>query len=168
MGIVMDMSAQQGLVLPVNDFIDARIERRQLPNDELVEKLRAAELRPTRQRIELARLLLNGVDRHTTAEALHVEAVQAGIAVSIATIYNTLHQFTEAGLLRQVVVDGSKTYFDTNVSDHHHFYIEEDGLLFDIPPGCVHVEDLPRAPEGTEVSRVDVIVRLRRAPARRR
>src|SRR5262245_10510321 len=95
-------------------------------------RLRTAGLRPTRQRMALAQLLFTDKDRHVTAETLHGEAVAAGESVSLATVYNTLHQFTEAGLLRQVVVDGSRTYFDTNTGDHHHFYREDDGLLIDI------------------------------------
>ncbi|MCB1474607.1 MAG: transcriptional repressor [Rhodobiaceae bacterium] len=132
-------------------------------------KLRDAGLRPTRQRVALGSLLLDGRDRHVTAEALHVEAVDASIPVSLATVYNTLHQFTEAGLLREVAVNGSKSYFDTNVSNHHHYYIENENRLIDIdPPGSIRVEGLPQTPEGMEVTHVDVVVRLRTARAPRR
>ncbi|MGE0231522.1 MAG: iron response transcriptional regulator IrrA [Flavobacteriaceae bacterium] len=132
-------------------------------------KLREAGLRPTRQRVALGSLLLDGRDRHVTAEALHVEAVDAAIPVSLATVYNTLHQFTEAGLLREVAVNGSKSYFDTNVSNHHHYYIENENRLIDIDPtGTIRVEGLPRTPEGMEVTHVDVVVRLRPARTARR
>jgi Fur family iron response transcriptional regulator len=110
----------------------------------------------------LARLLLENGDRHITAEQLHGEAVGADIQVSLATVYNTLHQFTEVGLLRQVAVDGSKTYFDTNVSEHHHFFIEGENALVDIPNAEAIVGKMPAAPEGFEIARVDVVVRLKR------
>jgi Fur family iron response transcriptional regulator len=109
----------------------------------------------------LCRILFAAGDRHVTAEALHAEAHDAGVRVSLATVYNTLHQFTEAGILRQVVVDGAKTYFDTNTDDHHHFFVEGDGRLLDIPGEPVEVTGLPECPEGFEVDRVDVVVRLR-------
>ncbi len=125
-------------------------------------RLRAAQLRPTRQRLALTRLLFDDHDRHVTAETLHAEALAAGVRVSLATIYNTLHQFTDAHLLRRVVVDGAKTYFDTNVSDHHHFYIEDEGTLLDIPAGGITVAGLPPPPAGLEPKRVDVVVRVSR------
>jgi Fur family transcriptional regulator, iron response regulator len=130
----------------------------------MLERLQLARLRPTRQRLALARLLFDGRDRHVSAEMLHADATQAGIRVSLATVYNTLHQFTDAGLLREVVVEPGRSYFDTNVNDHHHFFDEHSGRLQDIPGTDVHVASLPQPPEGTVVSRVDVIVRLRRAP----
>lgn len=120
-----------------------------------------AGLRPTRQRLALARLLFNAGDRHVTAEALHEEAIHARVPVSLATVYNTLHQFTEAGLLREVAVDGSKTYFDTNTSDHHHFFVEGENAILDIPGAHVTVDGLPTAPEGMEITRIDVVVRVR-------
>ena len=123
------------------------------------ETLRLAGLRPTRQRLALGALLFNGPDRHLTAEQLHDEARLAGFVVSVATVYNTLHQFTQAGLLREVVVDGSKTHFDTNTSNHHHFLFE-DGTLMDIPAGQLHVTGVPIAPDGMSVKRVDILVRL--------
>ena len=134
------------------------------PVHQLRGKLRRASLRPTRQRIALGWLLFGKGDRHVTAEALYEEAVGMKVPVSLATVYNTLHQFTEAGLLNEIAVDGSRTYFDTNTSPHHHFLIEETNALVDIPEGGVSVEGLPIAPEGTEIARVDVIVRLRKAP----
>ena len=100
-------------------------------------------------------------DRHLTAEMLYEEATKAKVPVSLATVYNTLHQFTDVGLLRQVAVDGSKSYFDTNASDHHHFFVEGEEALVDIPPADVLVDRMPTAPEGYEVARIDVVVRLR-------
>jgi Fur family iron response transcriptional regulator len=125
-----------------------------------LELLRAADLRPTRQRLALARLLFEKGDRHVTAELLHEEALSANIRVSLATVYNALHQFVTAGLLREIVVDASRSYFDTNISEHHHFFFEKCGRLEDIPGEQVVVSDLPPPPAGTTVSRVDVIVRL--------
>jgi Fur family iron response transcriptional regulator len=126
----------------------------------MLDLLRAADLRPTRQRLALARLLFEKGDRHVTAEMLHDEALAANIRVSLATVYNTLHQFTAAGLLREIVVDATRSYFDTNIQDHHHFFFEKSGRLEDIPGHQVVVSDMPAAPEGTRVARVDVIVRL--------
>lgn len=125
-------------------------------------RLRAFGLRPTRQRRELAGLLFSGCDRHVTAESLHDEVTQAGAKVSLATVYNTLHQFTEAGLLRQVVVDASRSYFDTNVGDHQHFFLEDEGMLIDIPGDAIAVAGVPNPPAGLSVDRVDVVVRVRR------
>jgi Fur family iron response transcriptional regulator len=126
------------------------------------ERLRKAGLRPTRQRRALAALLFARGNRHVTAEGLHEEAVSAGVPVSLATVYNTMHQFTDAGLLREVTVDGARTYFDTNIDDHHHFYCEEDGALMDIDGTDISVGGLPAPPMGTKIRRVDVIVRLKR------
>ena len=124
--------------------------------------LKSAGLRPTRQRQALGGLLFTGQDRHVTAELLHDEARQAGISVSVATVYNTLHQFTEAGLLNEVVVDGSSAQFDTNTRDHHHF-LDPGGVLIDIPEGSLQVAGLPPPPAGSKVVRVDVLVRLAKA-----
>jgi Fur family iron response transcriptional regulator len=124
--------------------------------------LRQVGLRPTRQRMALGWILFGKGDRHLTAEMLYEEATRAKVPVSLATIYNTLHQFTEAGLLRQVAVDGSKAYFDTNVSTHHHFFVEEENELLDIPGADMIVGNQPTPPEGYEIARVDVVVRLRR------
>jgi Fur family iron response transcriptional regulator len=126
--------------------------------------MRRSGLRPTRQRLALASLLFNRGHRHVSAEALYEEAILARVPVSLATIYNTLHQFTEAGLLRELAVDGSKSYFDTNVGDHHHFFIEGDNAMLDIPAHSVGIGSLPPVPDGMEVVRVDVVVRLRRKP----
>ncbi|WP_166016203.1 iron response transcriptional regulator IrrA [Chelativorans multitrophicus] len=124
-------------------------------------RVRAAGLRPTRQRVALAGLLFAPGNRHVSAEELHEEAVSAGVRVSLATVYNTLHQFTEVGMLRILPVEGSKTYFDTNTSDHHHFFVEGENRLVDIPEGPVTVSNLPEPPENMEISHVDILVRLR-------
>jgi Fur family iron response transcriptional regulator len=123
--------------------------------------LSAAGLRPTRQRLALAALLFNGSDRHVTAERLFDEATAARLSVSLATVYNTLHQFTAAGLLREIAVDGAKIYFDTNVSEHHHFLNEETGELLDIDDGLMQLGKLPPSPKGLRVARVDIVIRLR-------
>src|SRR5271165_4593245 len=125
-----------------------------------IERLRASGLRPTRQRVALAELLFGRGDRHLTAETLHAEAVRHGIPVSLATVYNTLHQFVEAGLLREVAIESAKTYFDTKTSDHFHFFFEKDGVLVDIETTDLKVENLPKPPEGMEITRIDVLVRL--------
>ncbi len=125
-------------------------------------RLRLAGLRPTRQRVELAGLLFKDCDRHVTAESLHDEVSNAGVKVSLATVYNTLHQFTEAGLLRQVIVDAARSYFDTNTGDHQHFFLEKEGLLIDIPGESIAVAGVPAPPAGLSVDRVDVVVRVRR------
>ena len=125
-----------------------------------LELLRAARLRPTRQRLALARLLFDRGDRHVTAEQLHGEAIAAAVPVSLATVYNTLHQFIDAGLLREVVVNPGRSYFDTNVSDHHHFFFEETGQLVDIPGDSIGVTNMPAPPAGSAIRRVDVIIRV--------
>ena len=132
-----------------------------LPSATAIARLRLVGLRPTRQRLALARLLLENGDRHITAEQLHGEAVDADIRVSLATVYNTLHQFTDAGLLREVVVEPGRSYFDTNTTDHHHFFCDADGRLQDIPGEDVMVSGFPLPPLGTEICRVDVIIRVR-------
>jgi Fur family transcriptional regulator, iron response regulator len=126
-------------------------------------RLRAAGLRPTRQRVSLATLLFGQGDRHVSAETLHEEAVKSGVRVSLATIYNTLHQFQQSGLLRELAIDGQRSYFDTNTSNHNHFYIEHQGKLIDIPGDAVRVDGLPQAPEGMRISHIDVVVRLVKA-----
>jgi Fur family transcriptional regulator, iron response regulator len=131
------------------------------PTSIVLERLRAVNLRPTRQRLALARLLLEEGERHVTAEQLHGEALAAGIGVSLATVYNTLHQFTDCGLLREVVVEPGRSYFDTNTSDHHHFFCEATGQLQDIPGRELIVSGLPMPPSGTEIHCVEVIVRIR-------
>jgi len=125
-------------------------------------RLREAGLRPTRQRVALARLLFEGEHRHVTAEGLHVEVKATRMPVSLATVYNTLNQFRDAGLLREVVVAPGRSYFDTNTGQHHHFFVEPDGELHDFPSEKVTIAGVPAPPKGTHVARVDVIVRVRR------
>ena len=132
----------------------------QRPFTQILERLRGVGLRPTRQRLALAKLLFEGGNRHVTAEILHVEAQTAEIRVSLATVYNTLNQFTSAGLLREIVVDSQRSYFDTNISDHHHFFYESTGRLDDIPADQIVVASIPLPPAGTRIKRVDVIVRI--------
>lgn len=122
--------------------------------------LRIAGLRLTRQRITLGRLLFEGGGSHKTAEELHAEVKSLGEQISLATVYNTLRDFIGAGLLRELAVDGSKTYVDTNTSNHNHFYVESTGKLIDIPGNSISVEGLPQLPAGTEITHIDVIVRL--------
>jgi Fur family iron response transcriptional regulator len=124
-------------------------------------KLRGVGLRPTRQRMALAAILFGSGDRHITAEQLHAEALAENVPVSLATVYNTLNQFTEAGLLREVAIEGDKTYFDTNTSNHYHYYLEREGTLFDIENNALSIVGLPEPPEGMEVGRIDIIVRLK-------
>jgi Fur family iron response transcriptional regulator len=124
--------------------------------------LEAAGLRPTRQRRALARVLVgDGAHRHVTAESLFEAARARSMGVSLATVYNTLRCFTEAGLLNEITVDGARSYFDTRTEDHPHFYWEEDGRLTDAPTGSVEIARLPDLPIGTEVSKVDVVIRLK-------
>ncbi|MFD0988074.1 iron response transcriptional regulator IrrA [Methyloligella solikamskensis] len=131
-------------------------------NKDIGKLLREAGLRPTRQRMALATMLFDGEERHVTAEMLYETVQSQNLPVSLATVYNTLHQFTEAGLLREVAVEGSKTYFDTNTSNHYHFLCEQSGELMDIEHGEISIQGLPQVPEGMTVSRVDVLVRLKR------
>ena len=140
----------------------ARPELNGCPWHDVKSMLRDVGLRPTRQRMALGWILFAKGDRHLTAEMLYEEATKAKVPVSLATVYNTLHQFTEVGLLRQVAVDGSKTYFDTNVTEHHHFFIEGENALVDITDVEPIVGKMPAAPEGFEIARVDVVVRLKR------
>jgi Fur family iron response transcriptional regulator len=128
-----------------------------------INRLREAGLRPTRQRVALAEMLFRGGHHHLTAELLHAKAAKAGHRISLATIYNTLHQFTQTGLLSQVTVDANRSYFDTNTGDHQHFYIEDDGELIDIPGEMIEIAGVPAPPKGMTVDRVDVVVRIKRA-----
>lgn len=125
-----------------------------------LERLRAVGLRPTRQRLALAGLLLGGGPRHVTAEQLHGESLNADVRVSLATVYNTLHQFIEAGLLREVVIEAGRSYYDTNIQPHHHFFNTATGELTDIPGDEVAVAGLPAAPKGTRIASVDIVVRV--------
>lgn len=135
-------------------------------SNDIIELVRDAGLRPTRQRLSLARQLFSGSDRHVTAEQLHSESLGQGVSVSLATVYNTLHQFTAAGLLRELVVDAGRSYFDTNISAHHHLYFEDSGKLRDVSGDNVAIGELPTLPEGAEISRIDIIIRVKNgAPA---
>lgn len=137
-------------------------ERASTPAWRAANWLASAGLRPTRQRLMLAELLIgDGRNRHVTAESLFEAAGQSGTNVSLATVYNTLRSFTAAGLMTEITVDGTRSYFDTDVSDHAHFYWEDDGRLTDAPFGAVRFERLPEPPEGAEVAKVDVVIRLR-------
>jgi Fur family iron response transcriptional regulator len=140
---------------------ETRIDASTRPSErDVAGHLRRVGLRPTRQRLALASLLFRAGDRHVSAEMLHAEASAAGEQVSLATVYNTLHQFTQAGLLRELAIEGGKAYFDTNTSNHNHFFMEERSELIDIPGDTIKVDGLPEPPEGTKVSHIDVVVRL--------
>jgi Fur family iron response transcriptional regulator len=132
------------------------------PRHQYRQMLRKLGLRPTNQRLALAHMLFSRGNRHVTAELLYAEAVAARIPLSLATVYNVLRQFTEVGLLRQIGVDGSKSFFDTNPSEHHHFFVQDEDALLDIPAAEAVVAKLPQAPEGFEIAGVTVVVRLRR------
>jgi len=124
-------------------------------------QLRDAGLRPTRQRVDLGRILFAKGNRHVSVEDLHAEAAAAGVRVSLATVYNALHRFTEAGLLHEVALDNGRTYFDTNISDHHHFFVEGEGRLIDVVAD-IGVDRLPKPPAGMEITSVELMVRVRR------
>jgi Fur family iron response transcriptional regulator len=131
------------------------------PFTQVLERLTVAGLRPTRQRLALARLLFERGDRHVTAEQLHRLAAREGVKMSLATVYNTLNRFSAAGLLREVAVDSKRSYFDTNTTDHHHFFNRDTAELTDIPGDAVIVSSLPASPVGATIDGIDVIVRLR-------
>lgn len=126
----------------------------------LADRLREVGLRPTRQRMALADILLSQGKRHITAESLYSEAMSQGVNVSLATIYNALHTFTAKGLLREISIDSTRSYFDTNTEEHHHFYFEKSGKLEDIDPNHVKLARVPDAPDGMSISRVDVVIRV--------
>jgi Fur family transcriptional regulator, iron response regulator len=141
--------------------MSAHLRSEEMAN-QMRKRLREIGLRPTRTRVALGNLLFAEGDRHFSAEMLFEEASEAKIPVSLATVYNTLHQFTAAGLLRKIAIDSSKLYFDTNNTEHHHYYLEDRHELMDIPPTEVAVGSVPDPPAGYEIVRVDVVVRLRR------
>ncbi|MEQ8605137.1 MAG: Fur family transcriptional regulator [Marivibrio sp.] len=130
------------------------------PFADALARLKEVGLRPTRQRLALAKLLFDKGDHHTTAEQLHAAARAADVKVSLATVYNTLHQFKDVGILREVVVEPGRSYFDTNTRPHHHFFHEDDVRLIDIPDEAVELSRLPEPPEGAEISRVEVVIRV--------
>ena len=122
--------------------------------------LRQAGLRPTQQRMALAHLLFDQGNRHITAESLYADAQNANVKVSLATVYNALHTFTAKGLLREITIDSTRSYFDTNTEEHHHFYFERSGTLKDIDHAQIKLSRLPETPDGLSVSRVDVVIRV--------
>ena len=122
--------------------------------------LRSYNLRPTKQRLQLSEVLFNGQHRHLSAEQLHSEVKNRGGEMSLATIYNTLNQFTEVGLLREIKLEDGISYFDTNNDHHHHFYDPNTGELIDIPHDAIDIKNLPNAPKGKDIDRVDVIIRV--------
>jgi len=124
--------------------------------------LRMAGLRVTRQRMALGELLFTGERQHVNADELHQKAIAARANLTLATVYNTLHQFSRAGLLREVTVDAGSTYFDTDTSNHHHFFVEDDKQVLDIHPGAMSFDGFPEPPEGMEITHIDVVVRLRK------
>jgi len=126
----------------------------------ILDDLRTAGLRPTRQRIALARLLFSQGNRHVTAESLYQEAMATGSTVSLATVYNALHDFTNKGLLHEITIDPTRSYFDTNTTEHHHFYFEKSGRLEDIDLKQIKIETIPEAPSGATIARVDIIIRV--------
>ena len=130
--------------------------------DRLTKLLVDEGIRPTRQRMALAELLFDGTHKHVTAEQVLELARKSRARVSLATVYNTLHSFTQAGLLREISVDQSSNYFDTNIDTHYHFYDEATGKVCDIPADAIRTECLPPPPEGREIGRVDVTIRLRK------
>ena len=150
---------QKPLELTAQGRLDAMMAG--CPVHALRAKLKESGLRPTRQRMALGLLLFAKGDRHLTAEKLYEEAQELRVPVSLATVYNGLHVFTEAGLLREVAVDGSKVYYDTNVTDHHHFLVENSNVLIDIPALSIDRSVVPDLPEGMEIAAIDVVVRLR-------
>jgi Fur family iron response transcriptional regulator len=135
----------------------------ELREADLADRLRLSGLRPTRQRLSLAAILFGSGDRHVSAESLHQDALAAKIDVSLATVYNTLNQFKAAGLLREVAFEGDRTFFDTNTSNHFHYYLEDSDSLVDIEAENLEVHGLPPLPQGTVIDRVDIIVRLRKS-----
>ena len=144
-----------------NTELFARLRNPNFAN-QLKSRLREVGLRQTRTRVALGSILFGKGDRHVSAEMLFEEACQASVSVSLATVYNTLHQFTEVGHLRQVAIESSKSFFDTNNTEHQHYYLEDRHELMDIPPTDVAVGKIPVPPEGYEIARIDVVVRLRR------
>ena len=127
----------------------------------IAKDLRDAGLRPTEQRIALYRLLFASGYRHVTVEELHAEAIAGGVVLSVATVYNALNDFTDAGLIRVLAVEGARTWFDTNTADHHHFYVEGKGEIHDIDSDNISLCNIPVPPEGFEIANVDVVIRLR-------
>ena len=122
--------------------------------------LRNSSLRPTKQRVMIGELLFNGTDKHVTAESLYRELTASEQKISLATVYNTLHDFCEKKLLKKVTVDTEKVYFDTNTSPHHHFYSDNEKLLIDISKDKIKIQGLPKAPKGKKIKDVELIAHL--------
>ena len=131
--------------------------------DDIKNLLKSAGLRPTRQRLVIGRILFEGANLHFTPEDLHAELVNEGFKVSLSTVYNNLHKFTSAGLLREVVVESGKTFFDSNTTSHHHFFEEDTGSLYDISEDEILIQNVPAPPKGLLISGVDVVVRVVKA-----
>jgi Fur family transcriptional regulator, iron response regulator len=163
--IVSMQQAESGIEEPQGLALTPGVKGENIPWQTYKKLLREVGLRPTRARMILSWILFGRGNRHVTAEMLYEEAMGARIPVSLATVYNTLNQFTEAGLLRQIGVDGSKSFFDTNPSEHHHFFVQGEEELLDIPTTQTLLDRSPQAPEGFEIARIDVVVRLRRKEA---
>lgn len=155
----------RNFILNHNIYIGMSTKPSALSKDEVTSKLKQAGLRPTVQRVALGCLIWKGEHRHLTAEDLFNDSRVHDIKVSLATIYNTLHQFTNAGLLKEIVVEGGRSYFDTNIDPHHHFMYEDSGELEDIPGQYMGISGVPTPPEGTVVTGVEVVVKIRRQPA---
>ena len=134
-----------------------------IPHSYVLARLKLVGLRPTRQRLALAKLLFEPGKRHVTAEQLYSKARNVGIKVSLATVYNTLHQFTNAKLLREVVVEPGRAYFDTNTANHHHIFNQDTGELWDIPDSSISNFNLPKIPKDMTIDRIDVIIRLKKS-----
>ena len=128
---------------------------------EIIEFLKAAGLRATRQRVAIGQQLFLSEDRHVTVEQIHIESLQLGYSVSLATVYNVLHRFTNAGLLRELAIDSGRSYFDTNISSHQHLYFEDTGKLCDMPGDNIEIKAIPSLPPDTAISRIDVIIRVK-------
>ncbi len=154
------MSPEKVVIMAAQQSHSKKIVLSAEQEERLSQRLRSAQLRLTRQRVLLAYLLFRDGNRHVTADGLYEEARMVGLSISQATIYNTLNQFLEAGLLREVIVDSHRSYFDTNLGDHHHFYVEETGQLIDVPHDAIQLAQIPSAPSGFDVAGVDVVLRL--------
>lgn len=157
-------AGNEKLFIDMVEQIESACDERYCDDTASVQRLRNGGLRPTRQRVTLIQLLFAGGDRHVTAEMLHGEAAKANIQLSLATVYNTLNQFTRAGLLRRIGPDGSRSFFDTNTSVHPHFYLDGEDILIDVPETLV-LDQMPEALPGHEISRLDIIIHIRRKPA---
>jgi Fur family iron response transcriptional regulator len=160
----MNMLFAPSACLPAPVLPDHVLPDQRSAETAIIQRLRDAGLRPTRQRVVLGQLLFAGGDRHVTAEMLFAEAAGAVVQLSLATVYNTLNQFTQAGLLRRIGPDGSRSFYDTNTSVHPHFYLDDEDRLIDVPEQLV-VAQMPQPLPGHEIARLDIIIHIRRRPA---